>query len=349
MAGTNIGEELHPEQDDWFGQWSKAATQNLSGTGESPGIFGTGRYAVDPNASTLGNGDYWQNAAQQGYNAAGRRPAPRMRAGQMDTGQSDQFRNMQMGLAQQLQGQANGTGPSLAQNQLNAGMDRNIANAYAMAQATPNNAGVQRDLANQRASIGQQTSADSANLRLQEQQQAQNMLGQISAGARGQDLGVASDNLQASQQTGMANLQSQQQQNQMNQQAMQFYMSQGMSQDQAQAQLNMQMQNLKMQAYQGAAKSNETFYNNTMSGISSGMAAGSDERLKTKVVRHDVDVLPGVPVSTWEYKLLPGRRFRGVIAQDLEKVSPAHVLRDEMGMRFVDYSFAPGLFAEVAP
>jgi hypothetical protein len=74
----------------------------------------------------------------------------------------------------------------------------------------------------------------------------------------------------------------------------------------------------------------------------------SDERLKVDVVRHAEEVLPGVPVATWEYRAIPGRKFRGVIAQDLERVAPELVHRHPAsGMRMVDYSFAPGLFREV--
>lgn len=68
----------------------------------------------------------------------------------------------------------------------------------------------------------------------------------------------------------------------------------------------------------------------------------SDERFKTAIVRHAEEALPGVPVATWEYRGLPGLRFRGVIAQDLEKVAPAYVHKDARGFRFVDYSFAKG-------
>jgi hypothetical protein len=67
--------------------------------------------------------------------------------------------------------------------------------------------------------------------------------------------------------------------------------------------------------------------------------ATSDERVKNDIVRLPVDALPGVPFATWEYKGVPGKRFTGVIAQDLEKVAPQYVLTGADGIKLVDYSF----------
>jgi hypothetical protein len=67
--------------------------------------------------------------------------------------------------------------------------------------------------------------------------------------------------------------------------------------------------------------------------------AASDERVKNDIVRMTVDALPGVPFASWEYKGVPGKRFSGVIAQDLEKVAPQYVVTRSDGIKFVDYSF----------
>jgi hypothetical protein len=75
------------------------------------------------------------------------------------------------------------------------------------------------------------------------------------------------------------------------------------------------------------------------------LLAASDERMKTNVIRHDAEALPGVPFASWDYlpEYGPAGRHAGVIAQDLEKVSPRHVFtRSSDGMRFVDYSFLKG-------
>lgn len=77
-------------------------------------------------------------------------------------------------------------------------------------------------------------------------------------------------------------------------------------------------------------------------GGASGLMSKSDLRFKKRIHREEAEALPGVPFATWEYKDAPGVRVRGVIAQDLEKVSPQHVARDARGMRWVDYSFLGG-------
>jgi hypothetical protein len=79
--------------------------------------------------------------------------------------------------------------------------------------------------------------------------------------------------------------------------------------------------------------------NSMMSGLAGmgGMAVmASDERLKTNIVRSSLEVIPGVPLATWEWK--SGGKARGVIAQDLEKVRPDLVITDADGIRFVNYA-----------
>lgn len=77
------------------------------------------------------------------------------------------------------------------------------------------------------------------------------------------------------------------------------------------------------------------------SGGSAVGAAISDERAKEDVRRLPVEALPGVPFATWHYRpgYGPPGLHVGVIAQDLERVSPRHVSRRADGMRVVDYSF----------
>ena len=75
----------------------------------------------------------------------------------------------------------------------------------------------------------------------------------------------------------------------------------------------------------------------------SGLASKfSDERLKTNVIRHREEALPGVPFASWEWKGQPGHREMGVIAQDLQKVAPEYVSEGEGGFLMVDYSFLRG-------
>lgn len=204
---------------------------------QSPGFFGTGTYQPNPGNFQIPGYAGFQNTFAQGAMAAPFRAAP-----QIDPSQQGQFRGQQQSLASMLMAQASGSGPSLAQGQLQQATDRNLSQAYALGAARPNNGAVLRDIANQRGAISQQAAADSGQLRLQEQMQATGQLGQLLAGARGQDLGLASDNAQL--QAG---------QNQLNQQALQFYLSQGMSLAQAQAQANIALEQIRSGAFAQSA------------------------------------------------------------------------------------------------
>jgi hypothetical protein len=76
-------------------------------------------------------------------------------------------------LTQMYLDSARGTGPSVAQMQLKQGTDRNMQQAAALIGSQRGyNPGAQRQIATQRAQIGQQMAGDSAMLRLQEQMQA---------------------------------------------------------------------------------------------------------------------------------------------------------------------------------
>lgn len=95
------------------------------------------------------------------------------------------------GLVQQLQDQANGQGPSLAQNQLKEGTDRtaNLAAGAIASQRGINPALAARMITQQQANANQQAAGQSADLRMQEQmaarQQLANVLGQQMQGGLG--------------------------------------------------------------------------------------------------------------------------------------------------------------------
>ena len=116
-------------------------------------------------------------------------------AGAFDTTQSDEARAQQMALMAQLQAQAAGQGPSLAQNQLQRATDQNMQQAMSMglsSQAQGMNPGsALRAASRARASIQGQSAMDSADLRAKEQFAAQSQLGALLGGMRGQDLGQA--------------------------------------------------------------------------------------------------------------------------------------------------------------
>lgn len=98
--------------------------------------------------------------------------------------EADQRSKVAMGqrkdLIQQLQAQASGTAPSLAEAQLRSAQDRNLAQQLAAAQSQRggNVAATQRQLAQQQAQAGREVAQDAATARLQERESAQQLLGQ---------------------------------------------------------------------------------------------------------------------------------------------------------------------------
>jgi hypothetical protein len=111
------------------------------------------------------------------------------------------FRQYQLGLAQQLQQQAQGQGPSIAQMQLQQATDRTLNQSLGQIRAaTGANAGLSARTA---ALAGAQQLATAGNasgqLRLQEQQQAQQALGQLAGQGRQGDLSAGGMDLQAQQ------------------------------------------------------------------------------------------------------------------------------------------------------
>lgn len=261
----------------------------VMGDGKQSGLLGMGqreaeRYKPNEAAAQMPGYAAWQQRLMQGAQGAGARQAPTMTAAQLgpaalyggafiNQAPQAQFRQGQEGLIAQLQAQANGTGPSLAQGQLQQATDRNMAQALAMGQAAGNNGAAMRNIANQRAAMSQQSAADSSQLRMAEQMQAQNQLGQVLAGARGQDIGLATEqagfdqsaglanqgarnqfSLQQgtfNQQAGMANQTAALQQQQMNDSLTQFYTQMGLNLDEAQRKAAMDMENMKLQGQLG--------------------------------------------------------------------------------------------------
>lgn len=103
------------------------------------------------------------------------------------------FRQYQLGLAQQLQAQARGEGPSLAQMQLAQATDRSLQQALGAARSGlgSNPALAARTAALQASGTMGNAASQSAMLRLQEQQDAQRALAGLSGQARGMDIDTA--------------------------------------------------------------------------------------------------------------------------------------------------------------
>lgn len=118
---------------------------------------------------------------------------PQITAG-MNGDPNNVFRQGQMGLMQQLQAQAAGQGPSIAQNQLKMGQEQALAQSIALANSGRGGANpmMARQALQQNAQMSGQMANEAANLRLQEQQQAQSALGSLTGQGRQGDLGVTS-------------------------------------------------------------------------------------------------------------------------------------------------------------
>lgn len=125
----------------------------------------------------------------------------------LDPAAQAEFRQKQLGLANQLEAQTRGEGPSLAQLQLQDASQRNVQQAFGLAAARQggNPALALRSAMNAQAQVGGQAALQSAQLRLAEQLQAQQALAELTGQGRGQDIDVATKNAALAQQANLAN------------------------------------------------------------------------------------------------------------------------------------------------
>lgn len=173
---------------------------------------------LDREDTNLQNGAALRDKANAGYDAAGNRAAPTAgntqlgaaamgNAATIDQSQQAQFRNQQMGLAGQLAAQAAGQGPSVAGAQFKAAADTNLAQQQALAASGRggNAAMAGRQAAQNASGFNQQAAQGAATARMQEQMNAQSMLGNVLNQGRGSDIGLATSQAGFNQQTGLAN------------------------------------------------------------------------------------------------------------------------------------------------
>lgn len=270
----------------------------LYGDQNAPGLIG-GTRQVNPDAYSNISGDPYRGLA------VGMDGRPLM------GGQGDATRNQQQDLIQMLQAQAQGTGPSLAQGMLRQATDRNIAAGASMAASGrgPGAAASAYNANNMAATANQQAAGDASQLRLQEQLQAQAMLGGQLSNVRGQD--IAQQNLMFQEQA-------------QRDQLVQEYMKMGYSADQANREAALKMEQLKNDAYK-AGNGGGSF----LGGMFSAM---SDETVKTDVKDASKDLysfLDKLDAHDYKYKNEKhgkGRRV-SVMAQELEK--------SDLGKKFV--------------
>jgi hypothetical protein len=207
--------------------FSESLGKVFYGDNNSKGLIG-GTHQVNPNA--------WWEISSMPYHVGA--VGATARGPSFSGVNQDQSRMQQQGLIQMLQNQAAGIGPSVAQNQLQQATARNIRqSAGLMASGRgPGAAGNAYNVGNMAAQANQQASADSAQLRMQEQLQAQGLLGSVLGQTRGQDQGMAQMQLQD--------------QKMRDDMVMQF-MKMGMDTDQANREAALQMEKLKTDAYYG--------------------------------------------------------------------------------------------------
>lgn len=148
-----------------------------------------------------------QNAQNVGMGPVAQQQTALTNQAQIDQAQQAQFRSAQTQLANQLLSQTQG-GPSIAQLQGKQATEDALNQALALGAAQGHGMGASaamRGIQANQANIAQKAAADSAILRLQEQQGAQNMLNQVAGGARTTDIGLAAQQAQFGQQANLAN------------------------------------------------------------------------------------------------------------------------------------------------
>lgn len=319
---------------------------------------------VDPNADANKRSLAAALAARQGVGVPQAQAAGidlgQMQQAQMDPTQQAQFRGDQQSLVQALQARAMGQGgPSQAEMQMRQGMGdiarqqrAAAAGARGMSPALAQKMAAQNIAQAQQGMVGQ-----TGMLRAQEQAQAQQSLGSVLSGARGQDIGMTQLGQQGSmfnagqfnqalgqnagfqQQAGLANqqaaLQAQGQQDAMQQ----FFMGNQLGIDanqfaatQGYEQMRSSNENAEMATNAGIADGNANRGQRAFGGVvgAAGSALGgvlSDERQKTnvdrgnKVGKHLGEFLSKLDPVAFDYKdekFGKGRHY-GFMAQDAER------------------------------
>lgn len=323
-----------------------------------PTYFDTFRPANVQDTTTAG----WQQTLGAQLSGVQNRAPMTMDGATIATGPQDQFRAQQMNLAQLLGAGARGEGPSAAQSQLKLATDRNMSQALSLALAARggNQAAALKQAQMQRALIGQEAGAQSAAIAAQEQQAAQQALGQVLATGRGADIGLATQQAGFDQQTGATNLDAQIRQQQANDQLVQKYLAMGMTLDEAQRQAQVQQNQFAASllaqqeaAQQGvgiqAAAQGIQLLGAGASGLGSlltGAMTASDERVKHDVKSGErplAELLGAVGAHDYEYdepdeELRGHGRFVSPMAQEIEETQIGKsMVREVDGTKVVDY------------
>lgn len=268
-----------------------------------PGKF---TYGDKPTPTQFQDREEMQRRLGQGFDQYTQQQAPQLQMG------DDPFRRAQLAQMGQLQQVASG-------QQAGAGelaVQRQYANALAAQQAQArmarggNAALAYRNAANQSAALGSTAAGMGQQAALQDQANAQGMLGQVGAAGRGADINVANANAGYTANANQVNAANYLQfLNQLNNTNVAKYNA-----------------DLGIGAQRDAADAAKT--GGMLQGVGAAIGAFSDENLKTEVAdaRGDIDrMLDGLSTSrgavSWRYKdAKHGEgRWDGVMAQDLER------------------------------
>ncbi len=315
--GKKKVEDIWKKAEDLFNKGYEGLGVGGPGSGGGGNPFMVGRPgAGGPGGAPMGSAPSW---------AMGKMP------GMAGAGAADPFRQGQMQLMQQLQNQAAGTGPSIAGNQMQQGQEAALAQNIAMANSARGGANplMARQALQTNAMQGGKMAADMSNLRLQEQMQAQQMLGGIAGQGRQGDLGqnqlaVDAQYKQAGIQQAYADLQAK-------------YAAMGLDADKANQAAMIEMQKLSSNDALGWADlglQSQMAQNGMMGDLmqgAGGALAGiatmfSDKRLKKDVKKADSEIsafLSAIKPASYSYKdEKHGKgRFVSPMAQDLLKTN----------------------------
>lgn len=352
-----------------MGFWSDAGSVLFGGLGKS----------TDPNKSQYADRNYIQGVVQNGISGAQGRAAPQaantqvgpVALGQgaaLDGSQQAQFRQGQQtqinSLMAQAMGNQQGAGELAAQRQ----GQRAIANQQAMAAAARGGSGqlAQLGAARNAMDIGGAVAGQAQQAALQDRQNAQQMLGQALGQARQQDIGLASENANLSQQMNLANLSAQNQaifqqaglNNATSLANMQAKLQQMGMNDQAAIAYLQQLTGMNSTELQGRmAQESATMGQQGIAGgllqaggqIAGAAAMASDQRVKKNItdgssaVREALSHLKPYDYEYTDEKYGSGRR-PGIMAQDLEKSAAGKAaIREIDGVKHVDVNRALSL------
>lgn len=360
-----INKEAQHLQDMWQGANNKVAAPALPNITGAPqvGMVGGGGF---PGGGGTGAA---APAAIGGFNTISVRTPTAGQPGAAPT--NDPFRAQQLAAVSQLQQQANGTGISVAQNQLQQGQQANIAATMAAlaSQRGQANPLAQRQAMQSMGDTNAQTNQQAATARLQEQLQAQGLLGTMASQGRAGDVATqqtalqgAGLDLQAQQATADNTIKAQQATAQIQQahdDLLAKYAAMGMDAQKANQQADIQIKSLQQQGVlgigalqmQSGAAQNQLLgqalgAGGTLAGVAA--TAMSDKKLKTNIKPGDAKLekfLLAVGAHEYQYKdakFGTGRRI-SPMAQELEKdpTGKAFVSQTPDG-KMVDYGKALG-------